>query len=160
MADYFAIRLGRFGIDGTSLTQTGLLLADGLHGLRQGDRVIILAYSRIYRELEVLLDHADHLGLVTILLTDTLGAAMRERVSLVVPVARGRVDRLSMHTTTLGLIEALLVGVAAQRPTETISNIKLLNDLRTKLVRKAVGLPIPVPVQALVAVGKRSKKHT
>ena len=66
IADYFAIQLGRFGIDGASLTQTGLLLADGLHRLRQGDAVLILAYGRVYRELAALLDRAQDLGLSTL----------------------------------------------------------------------------------------------
>ena len=60
-----------------------------------------------------MLDRAGGLGLPTILLTDTLGAALRKRVDLVLPVARGRADGLSMHTATLGLIEALLVGFVA-----------------------------------------------
>jgi DNA-binding MurR/RpiR family transcriptional regulator len=142
MADYFSIQLGRFGIDAASMTETGLLLADGLHRLRQGDVLIILAYSRIYRELEALLDHAGRLGIATILLTDTLGVALRKRVDLVLPVARGRADWFSMHTATLALIEALLVGVAATRPAETIADLKLLNRLRAKLVGEPVDLAI------------------
>jgi len=160
MADYFAVQLGRFGIEGATLTQTGLLLADGLHRLREGDLVIVMAYSRSYRELEALLDRTAELGLVTVLLTDTLGAALRKRVDLVLPVARGRADRLSMHTATLGLIEALLVGVAARRPTETISNLKLLNDLRAQLVGKAMDLPIPDSRHAQGTVRKRLKRRS
>ncbi len=151
IADYFAIQLGRFGIEGHRLTQTGLLLADGLHRLREGDLVVILAYSRVYRELEALLDRARRLGLATILLTDTLGAALQKRVDLILPVERGRADQLSMHTATLGLIEALLVGVAAKRPAETIANLKSLNDLRAQLVGKAMNLPIPDPRTASVS---------
>lgn len=159
MADYFAIQLGRFGIDSASLTQTGLLLADGLHCLHEGDLVIILAYSRVYQELEALLGRAKSLGLATILLTDTLGAALRKRVDLVLPVERGRADQLSMHTATLGLIEALLVGVAAKRAAETISNLKSLNDLRAQLVGKPMDLPTPEPRQKRVAVRKQRKRR-
>jgi DNA-binding MurR/RpiR family transcriptional regulator len=142
MADYFAVQLARFGIDSIALTQTGLLLADGLHRLKQGDALVILAYSRSYRELEAVLDRAGSLGMPTILLTDTLGPALRERVDLVLPVARGRADWFSMHTATLALIEALLVGVAAARPAETIDNLELLNSLRAKLGGEAMALAI------------------
>jgi DNA-binding MurR/RpiR family transcriptional regulator len=79
LADYFAIQLGRFGIEAASLAQTGLLLADGLLRLGSGDVVVILAYGRIYRELEVLLRHAGRVGLARILLTDTLGVVLRPR---------------------------------------------------------------------------------
>ena len=141
MADYFTVQLGRFGIDAMSLTQTGLLLADGVQKFANGDLLMIFAYNRVYQELHVLLDQADRLGLTKILFSDTLGAKLRARVDLVLPVARGRADMLSMHTATLALIEALLVGVASERPGETIANLESLNRVRTALAGKAMDLP-------------------
>jgi DNA-binding MurR/RpiR family transcriptional regulator len=143
MADYLVFQLDRFGIDSISLTATGLLFADELHRLRKGDLMVIMAYGRTYRELAVLLDQADHLGIAKILVTDTLGFVLRKRVDLVLPVARGKVDALSMHTATLGLIEALLVGVAARRPAQTIASLERLNELRAKLAGPAMDLPTP-----------------
>ena len=140
MADYFTVQLGRFGIDALSLTQTGLLLADGIQKLREGDLLMIFAYGRVYRDLTVLLDQADRCGVNKILFSDTLGTKLRNRVDLVLPVARGRADMLSMHTATLALIEALLVGVAKERPGQTIANLKSLNRVRTALAGKAMGL--------------------
>ncbi len=119
MAAYFVTQLARFGLDATSLTNTGLLFADDLRKLRKGDLVVILAYGRVYTELEALLDEVDRRGVGSLLLTDTLAAKLRHRVDLVLPVARGRADKLSMHTATLGLIEALLVGIATEKPDET-----------------------------------------
>jgi DNA-binding MurR/RpiR family transcriptional regulator len=140
MADYFMVQLGRFGIDALSLTQTGLLLADGLQKLREGDLLILFAYGRVYRELDALLDQADQRGATKILLSDTLGHKLRGRVDLVLPVARGRADMLSMHTATLALIEALLVGVATKCPEETIASLEALNKIRTALAGKAMDL--------------------
>jgi DNA-binding MurR/RpiR family transcriptional regulator len=142
MADYLVIQLGRFGLDATSLTRTGLLFADDLQRLRKGDLVIMLAYGRVYAELAALLDKADRIGARKILLTDTLAALLHDRVDLVLRVARGRVDMLSMHTATLGLIEALLVGIATKRPRETMASLKSLNEAREKLVGKPMALPI------------------
>jgi DNA-binding MurR/RpiR family transcriptional regulator len=143
IANYFAIQLGRFGIDGSSLTDTGLLLADGLHKLRSSDLLIMLAYGRPYREITALIDHAKTLGLRTILITDTLGPKLTRRVDHVLPVERGRADALSLHTATLALIEALLVGVAAKRPAETVASLKTLNSLRTKIAGQSMDLPSP-----------------
>jgi DNA-binding MurR/RpiR family transcriptional regulator len=142
IADYCAIQLARFGIEAVALRHTGLLLADELHRLRRGDVVVALAYGRIYRELAVLLDHARTLGLARILITDTLADALRGRVDLVLPVARGRADQLSMHATTLALIEALLVGIAARRPDATVASLKALNDLRAQLAGDEMELPV------------------
>jgi DNA-binding MurR/RpiR family transcriptional regulator len=134
MAAYFATQLGRFGIDATSLTRTGLLFADDLRTLRAGDVLVAMAYGRVYRELTVLLDEADRQGIRKLLLTDNLGPKLRRRVDLVLPVARGRADMLSMHTATLGLLEALLVGIATQRPEETVQSLEDLNRLRERIV--------------------------
>ncbi len=68
MAEYFVIQLARFGLEAASLTRTGLLFADDLQRLREGDLVIILAYGRVYRELAALLDKARKCGAGTILL--------------------------------------------------------------------------------------------
>jgi DNA-binding MurR/RpiR family transcriptional regulator len=118
-----------------------LLLADGLQKLRAGDLLVVFAYSRVYRELATLLEHADRCGVKKILITDTLGGSLGRRVDLVLSVARGRADLLSMHTATLGLIEALLVGLATTRPEQTMASLRGLNQLRTELVGKSMGLP-------------------
>jgi DNA-binding MurR/RpiR family transcriptional regulator len=147
VAEYFAIQLGRFGVESATLTQTGLLLADGLHRLKRGDLVVMLAYSRVYPELATLLAQANRLGLVKILLTDTLSHALRKKVDLILPVARGNADWFSTHTATLGLLEALLVGLAAKRPSETLASLKNLNMLRSELAGEKMALPAVGPRQ-------------
>lgn len=143
MADYFTMQLTRFGFDALSLTHTGLLLADGLLRLREGDLLMVFAYGRVYPEVTALLDQADRRSVTSILFTDTLGAKLRDRVELVLAVARGRADMLSMHTATLGLIEAILVGTATKRPEEVVSNLRSLNTLRAQLVGRRMDLPGP-----------------
>jgi DNA-binding MurR/RpiR family transcriptional regulator len=140
IVDYLAIQLGRFGIEALSLTNTGLLFADDLRKLRDGDVVMILAYGRVYAELAALLDSAEAMGLRVFLITDSLAGALKKRVETVLSVPRGRSDMLSMHTATLGFIEALLVGIATKRPKETLGSLKKLNQARTRLAGKTVQL--------------------
>lgn len=139
IAGYFAFQLNRFGIAAVSLGETGQALADGLHRLQRGDLLILLAYTRTTAELEALIDRADQLGLGKILLSDSLGAVLSDRVDLSLPVERGRADRVSLHTATLGLLEALLVGIAAKRPAETMKSLKQLDDLRARLSGRQTG---------------------
>lgn len=142
LADYAAIQLSRFGLDAQAMTRTGIGFADELGRLRRGDLVVILAYGRVYAELAALLDETARLEIGTILLTDTLAARLRRRVNLVLPVARGRAGMFSMHTATLALIEALLVGIAAARPDETLSGLKALNTAREKVAGAAMDLRV------------------
>jgi hypothetical protein len=48
-----------------------------------------------------------------------------------------------MHTATLGLIEALLVGIAAARRKESLQSLRLLNEAREKLAGATAKLPRP-----------------
>jgi len=138
MAAYFAIQVGRFGLDAIAITDTGLLLADQLLRLRRGDLLLLLAYGRVYPELRALFDRADHADLARILITDTLGARLKNRCDLVLQIPRGRADTFSMHTATLAFLETLLVGIATQRPKETIENLTNLNRLRADVT----GMPL------------------
>jgi DNA-binding MurR/RpiR family transcriptional regulator len=133
IADYFALQLARLDIAAASLTHGGVLLADGLNRLRSGDVLIMLAFGHVYRELSALVACAEAAGVAMVLITDTLGAALKERVDRVLPVERGRADALSLHAATLALCEALLVGVAAKRPSETLASLERLNALRAGL---------------------------
>jgi DNA-binding MurR/RpiR family transcriptional regulator len=145
IADYLVIQLGRFGLIAEALANTGLLFADDLRRLREGDLVVILAYGRVYAELAALLDEIARRRLRSFLITDTLAETLRGRVDFVVPVPRGRAEMLSMHTATLGFIEALLVGVATRRPAETLASLQALNKTREKLGGGVPNLSIPQP---------------
>jgi DNA-binding MurR/RpiR family transcriptional regulator len=142
IARYLVTQLIRFGIDATSLNHAGLLFADDLRRLRERDLVILLAYGRVYVELSALLDEIAGRRLRSCLITDTLAATLRDRVDLVVPVARGEAEMLSMHTATLGFIEALLVGIAAKRPAETLAALKALNETREALAGERTALRV------------------
>jgi len=136
MANYLVMQLVRFGIEAIGLTNTGLSFADDLAKLRANDVVILFAYSRVYVEVETLLDAAQAVRSRTILVTDTLESALKRRVDMIVPVPRGYSDMVSFHTTTLGFIEALLVGIAAMRPEPTLASLERLNLARSKLAGK------------------------
>ena len=141
MATYLEIQLGRFGLEAHSLTRTGILFADDLRALRPRDLIVVLAYGRVYREVDLLLREAKRAKLKAILITDTLAVPLRGRVELVLPVARGRADMFSMHTATLALVEALLVGVAAKLPKQTLESLERLDALRHELTEVPGDVP-------------------
>jgi DNA-binding MurR/RpiR family transcriptional regulator len=143
IADYFVIQLNRFGIDGLALSRTGLLFADELRKLRRDDVLVVLAYGQLYTEVAALLERSEQLRLKTYLITDTLAGTLQQRVEMVLSVPRGHADMLSMHTTTLGFLEAVLVGIATVRPSETLTALNELNESRHKLVGNA--LPVQTP---------------
>eukprot|EP01132_Coremiostelium_polycephalum_P011584 gene11584-14188_t len=110
LAVYFATQLTRFGLRARAVTATGLLLADQLLPMEKGDLLFIMAYGRVYSELDVLVDHADRVNAGKILVTDTLESQLGPRVDMTLTIPRGKTDAFSMHTATLAFIEAIIVG--------------------------------------------------
>ena len=116
--------------------------ADKLHALREFlierlgdglDHERLVPELRVDAALSVGAAQAELIGLGKILLSDSLGGPLAGRIDLSLAVERGRADRISMHTATLGLIEALLVGVAARRPDKTMKSLMSLDSLRARL---------------------------
>lgn len=140
VAQYLVLQLSRMGLDTLAIFNSGLLFADDVCKLRKGDLVIAFAYSRVYRELGVLLDACGKLYVPLLLVTDTLGQRLKSQVRLVLTAARGRADMLSMHMATIALIEAILVGVAAERGVQTLDSLRALNEAREKLAGEPMDL--------------------
>lgn len=158
MAEYLAMQLGRFGLSAQAITRTGLLLADDLRQLQTGDAVIVFAYSRQYPEVAVLLEEARRLKLPRTLVTDTFAVQGDHTVDDVLLVARGRAEMMSMHSATLALIEAILVGVAARRPQQTIDSLHRLNDLRRQINGDHMDLRTPAAIKPHLRGKTRSRR--
>jgi DNA-binding MurR/RpiR family transcriptional regulator len=133
MARYLAMRLLRFGYPAVCITDTGLLLADSLLGFQPGDAVVVLAYGQVTREIDVTLNRARQVNAPVVLLTDTLAAALADRISVALSASRGAADMWSTITTTAVLIDALLFGIAiADRP-RSLATLEDLNVLRSQI---------------------------
>lgn len=140
---YLGIQLQRFGIQAKMLDHTGLLLADQLLTLSPGDFLIIMAYGRLYDELDVVLAQSSRLKLANLLITDDLDEVLGRRVQHVVRIPRGKTAGFSLHAGTLAFLETVLIGVAVTRPQATLETLGTLNALRGELAGHHTHLPIP-----------------
>lgn len=139
LASYFALRLRRFGGQARALTASGLLLADELLTAAAGDAVLLMAHERLDRDAEVVLGRANELGLPVVLLTDSLGAKLADRVQVTLPALRSRRRGLSGAAATIAVLDALLLALAAREPGRSLATLTELNDLRKRLR----GNPLP-----------------
>jgi DNA-binding MurR/RpiR family transcriptional regulator len=133
LADYVALRLERFGRPARSLAASGLLLADRLLGARAGDALLLLAFERLDPDSDVALGRANELSLPVVLLTDTLGPKLADRVEVALPVLRGRSGPLSGSAATMAVLDALLLAVAARDRPRSLAALAELNELRKRL---------------------------
>lgn len=136
LARYAAILLTRTGRRARVLDATGLALADQMLDLRVGDGLLMMAYSQPYREVTALCREARRLSLPSVLITDSADNRLAQLAALVVPVPRGRADRVALHGATFVALEALILALAASAPDSALTTLERLSDLRTSVVGK------------------------
>jgi DNA-binding MurR/RpiR family transcriptional regulator len=133
LAEYAALQFNRIGLPSEALATTGIGLADRLLRVAEGDALIVIAYAPIYREVAVTLDVAERHGMPVLLVSDSLGPFLQDRVAEVLPVPRGRADHLAMHAGTMLLIEALVVALAARDRDRALAGLEMVGALRGEI---------------------------
>ena len=134
LARYAAILLRRAGLEAWCLDASGVVLADQMLGLRQGDAVLAMAYGRPYREALGLLGHAGHLSIPFILVTDTARGALATQADAVLVVPRGRRGHVALHAGTLLALEIVVLALAASQREKALEQLELLNRLRSAVL--------------------------
>jgi DNA-binding MurR/RpiR family transcriptional regulator len=140
LCDYFVLRLRRFLRRAESVTATGLRLADSLLSLGPGDALVLVVYESLDDDTAVTLARANELGIPVVLVTDSLGAALADRVAAALTAPRSRAGSLSTVTTTVAVFDALLLGVAARDRDRALSGLSELNRLREQVAGQHVPL--------------------
>jgi DNA-binding MurR/RpiR family transcriptional regulator len=133
VSENFATHLNRIGHRARTAADTGYRLADRLLLLGPEDVVIVMAQNRLTHEARVVIDHARKTGASIILLTDSLGEALREEVTSVLSAPMSRPGTFTGQATVLVLLEALTIAVAAQERERSLETTTRLNQLREEL---------------------------
>jgi DNA-binding MurR/RpiR family transcriptional regulator len=142
LAGYGALLAQRIGRPSTALVHVGTSFADELLTLTRGAAVVLLAYGRPQTHVRVLLDHARWVGVPIVLVTDTLGPRFTDDVAVVLPSGRGRPGLFASHGTTLVLIEALVLALAASDRRGAEASLTTLNDLRAAVAGRRVDVDV------------------
>jgi len=130
LATYVSTLLARCGRRSRIINATGSMLADQLLDLRAGDRLLILAYGRLYREVKAVFAEAKALGLPTVLVTEADDTPLAKLADVCVAIPRGRPGQMALHGATLVGLEAMVLSLAAAKPEAALSSLDTLNRLR------------------------------
>lgn len=133
LARYAALQFSRIGLPTHALAESGIALADGLLSLGPGDAVLMIAYAPLYREVSVVLEEAKRHAVPVVLISNSLGRLVSDRVAEILPVPRGKADHLAMHGGTMVLIEAAIVALASRRRDAAFDSLDRLNRLRASV---------------------------
>jgi DNA-binding MurR/RpiR family transcriptional regulator len=136
LARYAAVLLSRTGRAVCALTETGLSLADQMLALEHGEGLLLLAYGPPYREVSAVIREARGLSMPTVLITDSVDGKMAQLAEVVIPVPRGRAERIALHGGTLVAVEALILALAASAPEAAMTTLERLNYLRAAVAGK------------------------
>jgi DNA-binding MurR/RpiR family transcriptional regulator len=130
LAGYAAFLFRRLGKDSGALTHAGFDGADELLSVKPGHAVVVLAYGRLHRHARVLLERAEEVGCGVVFVTDSVSLSAEWQVPVRLLSGRGRQGMFASHATTIVLIEALALSMAAKEPARAQASVKQLNALR------------------------------
>jgi DNA-binding MurR/RpiR family transcriptional regulator len=130
LAGYAAFLFRRLGKDSGSLVHAGFDGADELLNLKRGHAVVVLAYGRLHRHVRVLLERAKEVGAQVVFVTDSVALPAEQEVAALLLSGRGAHEKVASHATTIVLIEALALSMAANQPGQAQTSVEQLNVLR------------------------------
>jgi DNA-binding MurR/RpiR family transcriptional regulator len=130
LADLAELRLRRLGILTIAMTESGRHLLEKLQLLQPGDALLATGFQYVRAELVTVLDHARTLGCHSVLLTDTLGPALRSEVDVILAARRGPVSTFHSLTVPMAILNALILAVAMARPDESLAALNRLDQMR------------------------------
>ena len=133
LADYVALRLARFGRQTLPVTATGLRLADALLQLRRGDTLLLLAHDELDPDSDETLRRANELELPVMLITDSLGPKLAERVDVALAAPRSVAGAFGTAGATVALLDALLLAFATAERPASLAALRELNELRSRV---------------------------
>lgn len=133
LAELLEHRLRRFGMEVVPLTQSGREVCEKLLMLTDEDVFFALLFFNLSEVMVSTLDYAKHCGCQVILLTDTLGPHLRDKVDVLLEARRGPVMAFHSLIVPMAIIQALIIAVAVADEEKSMATLDRLDDIRERL---------------------------
>lgn len=132
LAELLQIRLQRFGLRTTLLTESGRDIVDKLLLLRHNDVLFAAGFLRVTNELVAAIDQAHQVGCKVVLLTDTLAAHFKNQSDVILSARRGPVSTFHSLTVPMAILNALILAIAMDKSDKSVASLDRLQTLRTE----------------------------
>ncbi len=126
-------RLTRFGKQVIPLTIAGRETLEPLLLMTKKDLLFAIGFFDVNPTLQIVLDYAREVECPAILLTDTLGSIVGDKVDIVLSAKRGPVSAFHSLVVPMTIINALLLDIANRNQQEVTDNLDKLDQLRDRL---------------------------
>jgi DNA-binding MurR/RpiR family transcriptional regulator len=127
------LRLTRFGKQVIPLTTAGRETLEPLLWMTDRDLLLAIGFFDINPTMQVVLDHAKEVNCPAILLSDTLGSIIGEKVEIVLAARRGPVSAFHSLVVPMTIINTILLEIAHKNQESVTANLDKLDQLRARL---------------------------
>lgn len=141
-AQHLALELVRLGKRATAVNSTGFRLADDLLELDKHDVVVIFAPLRMFHEMEVVLNHADDIGVPVVVVTEALASLLRGRVRALLTTPPSSTSTAGENLAGLVVAHALSLELAAKDRSGSVTARQRLNQLREEIAGADIDTPV------------------
>jgi DNA-binding MurR/RpiR family transcriptional regulator len=126
-------RLTRFGKQVIPLTVAGRETLEPMMLMTKKDLLFAIGFFDVNPTLQIVLDYAREVKCPAILLTDTLGSVVGDKVDIVLAAKRGPVSAFHSLVVPMTIINTLLLEIANKNQEEVTTNLDKLDQLRERL---------------------------
>lgn len=135
LVDQLEIRLTRSARHVIHLKTSGQEMLEPMLLMNRDDLLIAVGFFNLTPTLQMVIDHARKQGTPVILVTDTLGEMLREKVDVILAARRGPVSAFHSLTVPMTVINALLLALSSADQGNVMSNLDQLDQLREHFKR-------------------------
>lgn len=133
LVDLLDLRLTRFGKQVIPLTIAGRETLEPMLLMTDRDLLFAIGFFDVNPTMQIVLDHAKKVNCPAILLTDTLGSVIGEKVDVVLSAKRGPVSEFHSLVVPMTIINTLLLAFANEDREQVMANLDRLDQLRERL---------------------------
>lgn len=132
LAELLSFRLSRFGMTVVRLAGGGHELLETLMHMQKEDVVLLLCFTRLLPEAEVILDYAGNTGSEAVLVTDREDLLYGMGASISFYVSRGELGEFHSMVTPLLLMEQMVLAVGLKQKEQALAQLERLGELRSR----------------------------
>lgn len=136
LAELLSFRLSRFGMTVVLLAGGGHELLETLMHMQKEDVVLMLCFTRLLPEAEVILDYASNTGSQAVLVTDREDLLYGMGASISFYVSRGELGEFHSMVTPLLLMEQMVLAVGLKQKEQALAQLERLGELRSRYADK------------------------
>jgi DNA-binding MurR/RpiR family transcriptional regulator len=103
--------------------------------MNRDDLLIAIGFFNVTPNLQLVLEYANQRQTPVILVTDTLGPMIRNKVDVILSARRGPVSAFHSLTVPMTIINALLLALSVVDQEKVTTNLDRLDQIRDRLNR-------------------------